>query len=375
MSKRQVLWSVTCVGLGAALAGGSMWGFLRRAPRENISPAICYLQPNFPARSFAQVDGLLLNRETLPADLYNDLIRIEADSRARYESLAKQMAVRLDALGSAEKQVDPKTAPPIDSIVTPTASDSDAKKYFDSNPSSFPGVSFEKVKNLLKNMLGKQNADFVIQSKMSSIEKANRFHLLYPIPCGGKVDVPYSNTLPGRGSTTGNISLLYVFNYDCPQCRYQARDLDTFLNQNLASMRLWLMPVPGKEQSASWNFAAGLQCAFTQEAAKFMDFHKGALEVRLSDSGLFGALGKNSVLEVAEAAGYERKNFEECLTSKDTVEKLHQYRDFSNKYKTEGSPPMYFLNGRGMDPGLATGLVPTLKTILEESERLKNQLK
>lgn len=373
ISRSQMIAYATCTIAGAALSATAYHFIAKsRAKPEPVSTALCFLQDKIPAKAFAQIDGTLVSKENLPPDLYNSYLQVEADTQLRYQELAKQLAVRMDAQGSANGKVDPKLAPALDRVVGEKVSDETVKKYFDQNRNAFPNVPFDKVKDLIKNMLQRQESDFIIKSKLSGMEKENRFHILYPMPCGGKVDVPYSNTLPGRGNTTGKVSLLYTFNYNCPQCRQMGFELNEFLNQNLASMRLWFLPVPGKPGTRAYNFAAGLQCAFQLDSANVIAFHKTVMDAPFYSENQND--GRKEIVEIAQKSGLDAKKFAQCLDTPETAKTLAEYQKFADTYKIDGSAPRYFLNGRGMDPNLGINLLKTLKTVLSEANRLQKLL-
>ena len=360
-------------GLATALVFSVMQ---RRAPAAiPLSPVLCFLNKDHQASPFAQFDGQLFSRENLPPDMYSSFLAIEADNRLRLTELAKRMAVRVDDQ-KAQMRADGKSVKP-DTANTKAESSlkkitiEDARVYFEQNKASFPNVAFSKVEKLIVDMLQQRENSLHLSSKIGQFEKENRFHMLHPTPCGGKITAPYSNQLPARGNTTADLQLLYVFSYDCSQCRLSTDELMDVVNQNLASMRLWLLPVAGREGTRNFAFSSAFQCVYDLEPSQIMNFNKILMAAPMTGSEKDVT---ESVLSEAKAAGINAEKVASCMKGKQVRERLEQYQKFAELYGMDGSNPRYFLNERGMDPNIGSDIVNMMRLIFSERDRLKNYL-
>lgn len=339
---------------------------------EPVSSVLCFLSDKLRVDPFAQIDGIQFTKENVPPALYTTYLQIESERRARLEQLARIIAVNIDSASVHEDKSKSKNSGATSSAPRKSITESDAREFFEKNRASFPGASFESVNKLIQNLLEKRENDFRINLQIQKLASENRFQVLAPMACGGKIPIPYSNSMPARGNTTADLSLVYVFNYECRLCRQHAHDLLKYVNENLSDVRLWLMPVPGKENTRQYNFAAALHCAFSLDSANVFEFHKKLLDAPVmpeKDNG-----GKEAVLTIAKTTGYNTSTFGECLIGGAAKSELKRYEDFATKYQVDGSIPRYFINSRGIEPSTEINIVERLKFLIEERDRLKDLL-
>lgn len=359
--------------LGAIIGAGLSAGFyfLQKKGADDRRPlalASCFLQDNTSSAPFVEIDGVQIGRENIPPDLYTSYIEIEAERRAKTEEIARQLAVRMDAKGSAAQKVDTRFLPPLTEVLGAQNHEAEAKAYYEQNAAAFQGVPFENAVNSIKAMIQKRDIDTLLRNKMAEIEKQKRFRMLEPLPCGGKVNVPYANSLPGQGTTTGNLNLLYAFNYDCSACRQQAPELEEFLNQNMSLVRFWFLPIPGTSKtSRSHLFAVALQCAFEQSPASITVFHKELMSLPYHSPEQSN--GENDAILVAKKLNLDSDKISKCMASQSTMETISEYQKFADTFQIDGAMPRYFLNGRGMDPNLGMEIINVMKSIITAHNR------
>lgn len=371
---KAVLRSSVLVALGAAVPLVFRWAVPSKIAKEPVSSFLCFLQPNTAASILGQIDGIPIHRDNLPLDLHSTYLQIESDTYQRLNALNEQIAVRMDAQGSASKTVNPAEVASSESLGANSISDAEAEKYFQENPKAFSNVSFEKVRLLIKEMLTKQERNFVLKGKVDAMRAENRLHTLAPFPCGPKVNIPYSSKLPGRGNKDSGFDVLYVFDYSCKTCRTHYFELQDYLNKNAGSMRLWLMPIPGDQKSLTHHLAAGLQCAYSLDSAKYDEYHKNALMEVSPISLTLDQEILDLVTGIGEKSGYDRNDFAACLSSPETAEQLSANQRFFSAHNLPRAFPRVFINSRETEPNLLGGIVPTLKEIHSEANRIKNQL-
>lgn len=336
-----------------------------------FSQALCFLKEAGKDTPIAQFDNIPFSKENLPKDLYTSYLQIETEYFKRLTDIGRQMALRMDAMTS-EKGRRPEDAPSLEEVLKKKVTEKEALDFYTSNPKAFAGAPFEKVKDLIRDMLQNREDRFIINSKIQAMEKENRFHILAQAPCGAKTQIPYSNTLPGRGNTTAKMNLLVTFNFECSQCRATAKELSQFSDQNLNQLRLWFMPVPGNESSRNFQFAKLFQCAFVNSPASITSFYEKMFDLPYARSEQ--SEGQNELLELATKAGLARTKADQCLSDPEIAKALRDYSEFAKNHQIDGQIPRYFLNERGMAPDLGIDLVKTLKTVLSERERLKDIL-
>jgi protein-disulfide isomerase len=337
-----------------------------------ISNALCFLKDAPETKPIAQFENIPLTKENLPADLYTAYLDIENENYKRMEDLGRQMALRLDAMGTTQGKRDPRNAPPLSDVLKKGITDQDTLEFYNNNPKPFAGAKYEQVKDLIKNMLQNRQDKLLVQSKIQSMEKDNRFHMLLSAPCGAETNIPYSNTLPGRGNTTAKMNLLVTFNFDCSQCRAVANELKQFSNQNLDKFRLWLMPVPGAQGSRNYHFAALFQCAFENDPANIVTFYEKIFDLPFARDPKSD--GRKELVELAGKSGLDSAKAEKCLNDKGIEKTLASYSKMAAEHQIDGQTPRYFLNERGMAPDLGVDLIKTMKVVLSERERLREAL-
>jgi protein-disulfide isomerase len=339
--------------------------------RFPVSNALCFLKETGEERPIAQFDNIPISKENLPADLYTTYLQIETENYKRLSEIARQMALRMDAM-TAEERRRPADAPAFRKVLKKEVTEQDALEFYKANPKAFAGAPFEKVSTLVRDMLQNREDDLLLSSKIQTMEKENRFHMLTPAPCGAKTKVPYSNTLPGRGNTTAQMNLLVTFNFDCSQCRATAKELVQFNSQNLEKLRVWYMPIPGERDSRNTQFARLFQCAFNQSPSSIADFYEKIYDLPFARSA--ASDGHKELLELAVKAGLDRSKAETCMNDPKIAQALEVYSQFATDHQMGGETPRYFLNERGMAPDVGIGIVKVMKNILSERERLKDVL-
>ena len=335
---------------------------------EPYSNALCFLDPKYQSLPLAQIDGKKITKDAVPPDLYASYIYAESEAFKIFRQITREIAARVKRSEAASQNKDPLKASELKPIETVAIPDQIAKDYFEANKGSFSGLKYEQVASLIKELLQKKENEARLKSEMDLLESNKRFEILAPMPCGGKVEIPYSNALPANGNTTVNFNVLYAFNYDCTMCRQEIYELKQFLAENMSQMRLWLMPIPGKKGTRTHHYAAALQCSHTLNSAKLMDFH---LDILTNPSASEKDKdGNYEVLKVAEKHGYKADTFKKCLESASTEAELKKYQDFADRFKFDGTNPQYFLNERGMETLDEKNFVARLKFMLEEQDKL-----
>lgn len=362
-----------------ALTGGLSVLFFQKLAQKDakapapLSPALCFLQTAQDPKPIAQFDGKLISRETIPPDLYTAFLQIQVESSARLQELARKIALRMYDQKSNSTQGDGERVPGVANVAESpgpiTITGEQAREYFEQNKSSFPGVTFDKVEKLIIGLLQKRENSLYEKSRIAQLENENRFHMLHSMPCGGKITPPYDNSLPARGNTTADLHLLYAFSFNCSQCRQANYELMKFVSQNVSKMRLWFLPVPGREGTRNYSFSSAFQCAFELAPSQIMDFNRILMEAPIIGS-------ENDVmpqiLKETETIGISAEKLQACMNSPKLKERLNKYQLFADSYGIEGDNPRYFLNERGMAPNIGVDVVKTLKLVFSERDRLKN---
>ena len=358
--------------VGSGLTYAIMSSVSQRKKVEPVSAALCFIKDNFKSELIAQVDGKLINRESVPPDLYFSHIQAEAEARARLTLLARQISARIDTSPQGAQKTGLVKPQDLKARSNFEISKNAARDYFQNNKNAFPGAPFEKVEKMISDLLQKREDEFRLKNEIDALEAQNRFHILAPLACGGKVDIPYSNDLPARGNTEAKFHILYAFSYDCQVCRNDLPEIRRFISRNQANMRFWFLPVPGQQGSTTYQFATALQCAHSIKTGDMLGLHEELLSVRRTSDG--GDSGNQNISKLAEKFGYKADEFKKCIENQKTKDQIELYRGFASRFKIAGASPAYFVNGRGMETNLDKGFIHRVKFILDERERLKELL-
>jgi len=374
MSTPQTIKYGIAILFGAAIATAITLQLIPTKQKSKIvSPASCFLDESTSFNPIGQIDNILIHTENIPPDLYLSMLRIESDAKQRKDEITRQIAVRAASRQQQTASQELTELPELNTLLETAITDEDVKEYFNQNTNAFPGVEFEKVSNLIRKVLEKREIDLLLASKQDELTKENRLNYLSPIPCGGKIKIPYGNNLPGRGKPGANFRLLYSFSLDCSQCRADVDRFTKFIEQNMHKMRLWMMPHPGAKDSKNEHFAAAFHCAFQDRPENIMAFYKKALYSPLISDNQVNV--QSEVEKLAINAGANPEQLKQCMTAAETKKTVDEHRQFLTKFGVNHQQPQYFLNERGMNPDIGLGLIDTLKIVMNESQRLEKVLK
>jgi protein-disulfide isomerase len=236
------------------------------------------------------------------------------------EAEAKKRGVSVDDLVKAE--VDAKA---------PEISDDEAREFFEKNPPR-GNVDFDRMKDRIKDYLGKKNSQDARTAFIASLREAAGVEIfLEPM----RFDVKFASTDPVKGPASAPIQIVEYSDFQCPYCSRVNPTLEEVKAKygDKIAVAFRNFPLPMHKDAPRAGEAS--YCA--QDQGKFWEYH----DVLFANQR---AQADDDLKKYAGEVGLDQAKFDECLTSNKYASRIEADKKSGEAAGVSGTPA-FFING------------------------------
>ena len=256
--------------------------------------------------------------------------------KARYDALvdiAERDAYRRHVQGLADKQK--KSFEDIEgTLFSASATDTEAKKWFDENKHRLGGRDFEKIKGEIKTFLSYRLKEEGRHTIIKKLKDENKFSITLKAPERPKFKINTTG-YPTKGPKDAKVHIVEFADYQCPHCERAGQALQEVMKQFPKDVRLTFMDFPINRSGVSRTVAEGAACAFSQN--KYWEYHEEAFDNQKS-------LTKDSPLELAKKLKLNESQWQKCMDDGKGKTLVDSAQSEGERLGITGTPAIY-ING------------------------------
>jgi protein-disulfide isomerase len=357
-----------CLGLagGVAVASAVMKG-PSRANVTGATAADALAAGNAP---LFEIDGKVVTRETLPADVQDQLFQIQSQMHEATTATLKEIGLRM-AL-AADKKIDTKNGQALPELKTlvegKKVSEAEMLAFFEANKKQLPpGTTFDQVKPQLEMYMQGQQSGEQVRQEIAKLEDKGRMKLLVRAPVAPFVKLDLAG-LPSRGTEGAKVVIVEASDYLCPHCRHAVEDVEKVLREYGSKVRFYQANYALRPAGLSGVLVRGAHCANKQGNDQFWKYHEKAFAVPLEAANPISPNTEkayaDTALKTAQDAGLNAAEFEKCLASEETKKSVEAANAKLTAVGVTGTPT-FFVNNRkiGGHNNLASAVAAELERL------------
>ncbi len=215
-----------------------------------------------------------------------------------------------------------------------TPSESEMKSWYEANKARIP-YPYEKINGEIAKLLSSEQAQGKKKEIVDRIKKEGKFKLALTAPQAPVFSIN-TDGYPSKGKKGSKVVLVEFADYQCPHCKAASDVLKKVFEKYKTKMQLVYIDFPINRSGISRKVAEGGVCADQQK--KYWEYHYMAFDMQKQ-------LSDDSPMELAKKLKLNEKDFEKCLNSTKTKEKVAQGKKEGERIGVKGTPAI-FINGR-----------------------------
>ncbi|MFK7872689.1 MAG: DsbA family protein [Oligoflexales bacterium] len=264
--------------------------------------------------------------------------------KAHYDALS-EIAER-DAYDRYLKDLSKKKNKTVEQVETElfaaSASDADAKAWFDENKHRLGGRDFDKIKGEIKTFLSYRLKEDGRHKIIEDLKEKKQFSMALTAPQRPTFKIT-TDGFPSRGPANAKVKIVEFADYQCPHCQRAAEAVKDTLKKFPKNVSMTFLDYPINHSGISRLVAEGAACA--QPQGKFWEYHEEAFDSQKT-------LSKDSPLEIAKKVSLDEKKWQQCMDSGEGRKVVEAGEKEAERLGISGTPTIY-INGikiAGYDP-------------------------
>ena len=191
----------------------------------------------------------------------------------------------------------------------------------------------EIIREVISELEKKETAQQALKQKQALVANADKLFK--------------SNYSPVAGNTSGNVSIVEFFDYNCPYCKKAFSDLKTLLDKD-KNVRVVFkeFPIFGGD-----SLVAARAALAAKKQGKYFEFHQALLETK-------GRVTKNKVFKAAEDLRLDIDKLKADMKADDIDKEIEEARKLADDLGVQGTPAFFI--GDKMVPGAPEDLLDVL---------------